>query len=257
MFAPREFAVRHNVAEEVCGDAAEFAATRLGMTLESKQAEILRVDGRRVIFNCSRQWGKSTVAAVKAVHRAYTRPNTLVLIASPGERQSLGMVRKAAEMVRALGLDVRGDGGKDPSILLPNGSRIVGLPEAEEKVRGFSASLLLIDEASRMSDEMYHALRPMLAVADGDLWMMSTPNGKKGFFYETWAYGGEDWQRISVPVTESCRISERFIEEERAVMGPVKFEQEYMCSFVDLGDEMFGRDLVERALADEEGWEFP
>jgi len=101
------------------------------------------------------------------------------------------------------------------------------------------------------------ALVNMMATAHWKLMRMSTPNGKKGFFYETWAYGTADCKRISVPVTESCRISERFIEEERAVMGPVKFEQEYMCSFVDLGDEMFGRDLVERALADEEGWEFP
>jgi hypothetical protein len=227
------------------------------MTLAPKQAEILRVDGRRVIFNCSRQWGKSTVAAVKAVHRAYTKPNTLVLIASPGERQSLGMVRKAAGMVAALGLEVRGDGGKDPSVLLPNGSSIVGLPADEGRVRGFAASMLLIDEASRMTDTMYHALRPMLAVADGDLWLMSTPCGKTGFFYETWAYGGDYWHRISVPVTESTRISARFIEEERAVMGPMKFEQEYMCSFVDLGGELFGRDVVERALADdEEDWDF-
>ena len=50
--------------------------------------------------------------------------------------------------------------------------------------------MLVIDEASRVSDEMYEALRPMLAVGDGDLWMLSTPRGKSGFFYETWEHGG-------------------------------------------------------------------
>jgi hypothetical protein len=50
-------------------------------------------------------------------------------------------------------------------LLLSNGSRIVGLPGTEAAVRGFSAALLIvIDEATRVADEMYRALRPMLAV---------------------------------------------------------------------------------------------
>jgi hypothetical protein len=61
-------------------------------------------------------------------------------------------------------------------LALPNGSRIVGLPGVEGTVRGFSAvSLLLIDEASRVSGATYKSLRPMLAVGNGDLWLMSTP----------------------------------------------------------------------------------
>ena len=57
-------------------------------------------------------------------------------------------------------------------------------------MRGFSAvSLLVIDEASRVSDEMYKALRPMLAASDGDLWVLSAPSGQRGFFYEIWANG--------------------------------------------------------------------
>jgi hypothetical protein len=52
----------------------------------------------------------------------------------------------------------------------------VGLPGTEATIRGFSAvSLLLVDEAARCSDELYLAIRPMLAVSDGTLWLMSTP----------------------------------------------------------------------------------
>jgi hypothetical protein len=29
---------------------------------------------------------------------------------------------------------------------------------------------------------MYKSLRPTLAVGNGDLWLMSTPYGKRGFF---------------------------------------------------------------------------
>ena len=237
-------------------DAAEFATLILGMELDPKQAEVLRAEPRRAILNCSRQWGKSTMAAVKAMYRATTRPDRLVLIASPSERQSKELVRKTARIAAKLGLALKGDGGADPSLLFPNGSRIVGLPATEDTVRGFSsASLLLIDEAARMSDSLYHALRPMLAVGDGDLWMMSTPAGKRGFFYEAWMYE-PDWLRITVPVTDCPRISQRFIEEERATLGPLVFEREYMCAFADTGNELFGRDMIEKAIEDEEGWTF-
>ena len=92
---------------------------------------------------------------------------------------------------------MRGDGDNEMSLALPNGSRIVGLPGNEATIRGFSAvRLLLVDEASRVEDEMYLAVRPMLAVSDGALWLMSTPFGKRGFFYETWAHGGPEWERV-------------------------------------------------------------
>jgi len=33
-------------------------------------------------------------------------------------------------------------------------------------------------------------MRPVLAVSGADLWCMSTPNGKRGFFWEAWTKGG-------------------------------------------------------------------
>src|ERR1035437_11088243 len=92
------------------------------------------------------------------------------------------------------------------SLVMPNGSRIVGLPGTEPTIRGFSAvSLLLVDEASRVSDEAYLAVRPALATSDGALWLMSTPWGKRGFFYEAGTNGGPEWERILAPATECAR----------------------------------------------------
>jgi len=221
----------------------------LGFEPDEAQITVVRSEAKRGILNCTRQWGKSTIGAAKAVHRAYMRAGSLVLVASPSKRQSKELIGKAKEMLRKLGIRPRGDGGGDPSVLLPNGSRIVGLPGVESTVRCFSAvSLLLIDEAARVDDAMYLALRPMLAVGRGDLWLMSTPNGKNGFFHEAWEHGGDAWFRMSVPATECPRIEKDFLEEERRTMGPVWFEQEYLCGFVDNGTSVFGRDLVEAAL---------
>jgi hypothetical protein len=229
-------------------DAAEFARTRLGIEPDERQAEVLRSVAKRGMLNCTRQWGKSTIAAAKAVHRAYTRPGSLVLVASPSHRQSGEFVRKAAEMVARLRIPVRGDGDNDVSLAFPNGSRIVGLPGIEGTVRGFSAvSLLLIDEASRVEESMYRALRPMLAVGDGDLWLMSTPFRKRGFFYLAWELGGKEWHRVRVTAMECPRISRDFLEEERRAQKG-DFGMEYMCEFMEDGNSVFIRDLVMKAL---------
>ena len=168
---------------------------------------------------------------------------------SPSARQSGEFVRKAAEFARRLGVRTKGDGDNELSLLFPNGARIVGLPGSEATVRGFSAvSLLLVDEASRVSDDLYKALRPMLAVSDGTLWLMSTPFGKRGFFYEAWAKGGRDWMRVRVPANECPRIPKAFLKEERETMGDRWFRQEYLCEFVDSSSCVFGRDLMERAI---------
>ena len=75
---------------------------------------------------------------------------------------------------------------------LANGSRVVSLPGDEGTVRGFSGvSLLVIDEASRVPDDLYRSVRPMLAVSQGRLVCLSTPFGQRGFFYEYWRAGAE------------------------------------------------------------------
>ena len=233
-------------------DAAEFARVRLGFLPDEKQMDVLRSPAKRAILNCSRQWGKSTVTAAKAVHRAYSRAGALVLVASPSERQSAEFLRKASGLMRRLGVRPRGDGDNAISLAFPNGSRIIGLPGKEATVRGFSAaSMILIDEAARVPDEMYEALRPMLAVGNGDLWLMSTPCGQRGFFYETWAGSSgnaEEWMRISVKATECPRISSSFLNGERGAMTQAKFSQEYLCEFHGDGTEYFDRELIEAAV---------
>ena len=83
-----------------------------------------------------------------------------MLVVSPCERQSKELVRKARRVCGERGAGAKGDGQNRCSLVLPNGSRIVGLPSDEGKVRGFSSvSLLVIDEASRVPDDLYRAMR--------------------------------------------------------------------------------------------------
>ena len=117
--------------------AAAFALNRLSFRGDARQMEVLASAAKRGILNCCRQWGKSTVAGIKAVHRAYTVPGSLVVVASPSERQSAEFVQKVKPWLRKLGITPRGDGNNKTSLLFPNGSRIIGLPGNENTLRGF------------------------------------------------------------------------------------------------------------------------
>jgi hypothetical protein len=225
-----------------------FARERLHFHPDEKQQLVL-LGGRRGIVNCTRQWGKSTVAAAKAVHRACSEPGSLTLALAPGGRQSGELLRKAKAFVGELGMRVRGDGDNDLSIAFPNGSRIVGLPGNEAMVRGFTASLILIDEAARVTDGLYRAMRPSLAVGNGDLWLMSTPYGKRGFFYDEWAHGTEGWERIQVTGPECSRISKQVLEEECA-KGDKWYGQEYLCEFGEVEGRVFSQESIDAAMQD-------
>jgi hypothetical protein len=142
-------------------------------------------------------------------------------------------------------------GERKLSLELENGSRIVTLPGTDKTIRGFSGvSLLIVDEASRVADELYFAVRPMLAVSGGALMMLTTPHGKRGVFYEEWT-GGAGWDRYEVPAEECPRIPASFLEEEREALPSWVYRQEYECSFEETEDQVFTTEMVERAVTSE------
>ena len=81
---------------------------------------------------------------------------------------------------------------------------------------------------------------------------MSTPFGRRGWFFKEWTEG-QDWQRVLVPADQCARISPAFLEEERRSLPPLWYRSEYCCEFCDVEDQLFGYDLVHAALSDEIG----
>jgi hypothetical protein len=138
------------------------------------------------------------------------------------------------------------------SLTLENRSRIVSLPSTEATIRGFSgASLIIEDEAARVADELYYAVRPMLAVSGGRLILMSTPFGKRGHFFHEFTEGGDVWERIKIAATDCPRISPDFIAEERKAMPDFFFRSEYLGEFTETVDQVFSYEHVHAALSDE------
>ena len=231
-------------------DAVRFARERLQFPVDDVQAQVLDLTQSRGLLNCSRQWGKSTLMAIKATHRAVMFGGQEILVLAPTERQSGELVLKAANFLRRLGIKTRGDKVNSVSLVLPNGSRIAALPNVEKNVRGYTASLLLVDEAAMVPDELYDAVRPMLSVSNGDLWLMSTPRGKRGFFYDEWTNGTEPWLRVTAKATDCPRYRPEFLTAERR-RGEAKFRREYLCEFLQEDGAMFDEAQVRQCLSDD------
>src|SRR5664280_1685162 len=94
-------------ARSEAADAAEWVRDRLELPVDALQERVLRTTNKRGILNCSRQWGKSTITAAKAVHQAYTEAGSLTLVVSPSARQSGEFLRKASTFVRMLKIGVK------------------------------------------------------------------------------------------------------------------------------------------------------
>jgi hypothetical protein len=177
------------------------------------------------------QAGKSTTVALAALIYALYHPGTLVLLLSRSLWQSTELFRKVLQFYRRLKSPLR-ERCSAHELVLTTRSRIVSLPCQGDTIRGFShVDMLVIDEAARVPDDLYRAVRPMLAVSGGRLLCLSTPNGKRGFFYDAWAHGGPEWTRIEVPARDVPRISPAFLAEERRCLGESYYRQEYECSF--------------------------
>ena len=230
-------------------DPVTFAREVLGFAPDEWQAAALRWTGRRALWNCCRQSGKSTTAAILGLHRAIFHPSSLVLLVSPSLRQSGELFRKVTELLERL--DVRPALEEDNrlSCTLANRSRIVSLPSSQATIRGFSApSLIIEDEAAQVDDAVYAACRPMLAVSNGQLILMSTPYGKRGHFHAEWTEGGAGWERVEVPAAACPRISPAFLEAERRSLGALVFRSEYLCEFTETDDAVFGYETIRAAL---------
>ena len=221
-------------------DAALWAREALAFEPDPWQTEMLRSDAGRMLLLCCRQSGKSTTAALVGLHLALYRPGSLVLLLSPSLRQSGELFRKVAGFYGQLRPPVPSEAESALRLELQNGSRIVSLPGTESTVRGYSGvDLLVIDEASRVEDALYYAVRPMLAVSKGRLIALSTPWGKRGFFFTEWNESAADWQRVKIAAPQCPRITPEFLRDERRALGAMCYRQEYECSFEDMQGALF------------------
>ncbi len=223
------------------------------------QREVLKSQEKYMILGCSRQSGKSSTMACKIFHTLLTVPDALCLIVAE-QRQSNEDIRKVKDLAKAYDkiLRERYDGELTltpvaeniTSMELPNGSRVVGLP-GNEKVRGYSApTIVFIDEAAFLEDEVFIGIDPMMEVGNGQLILASTPAGTGGFFYHEW--NNPRYQRFRVPWNQCPRISPESIEAKRLTIGDAYVKQEYEVEFLDELTSLFDENGLRASMDDTE-----
>jgi hypothetical protein len=211
----------------------------MGVKADPWQETVLRSDDPRICLNRCRQAGKSSVVAVKALHIGLYRPKSLILLLSRSLRQSGELARKVFDAYGSSGRKVPPEAETKQTLELANGSRILALPGGDEgAIRGFSGvRCLVLDEASRIPDALWVAVRPMIAVSGGSVMLLSTPFGCRGFSYRVWAES-QRWLKIQVTAGQCPRLTRDFLAEEMIELG-YWYAQEYLCRFLEAIGQVF------------------
>ncbi|MGB9841618.1 MAG: phage terminase large subunit, partial [Candidatus Bathyarchaeales archaeon] len=234
-------------AVEISGPA-EYAEKVLGVKPFPYQAELLEDENKRIVACMGRQTGKTTTIAMKAIYFADTNQNVTVLITSPSLRQSMIMFDRIATFVystpRLRNKIVR---ATRTLIHFENGSRIIALPCSENLLRGYTAQMVICDEASFMPEEVItQVIFPMLSTTDGYAIFLSTPWGKDHFFYRAFVNPAYSVHKVK---SEQCPLIKReFLEEMKQNMTKEAFLMEYEAEFVEALNSYFPQDLIRKCV---------
>jgi len=258
-----ERAVDDSAEADLPPDPVKFCVEILGFTPTSYQARLLNrvFKGRkRIVLRWARQSGKSWILAALIIWFCATNPNVLALIVAPGLRQSMILSDKIHELLGRIQVKRRRRIVRQQLrtiIRFKNGSQIVALPNSEHLLRGYTAHLIVVDEAAFFSNDetiFMNVLTPMMATTNGTMIVSSTPWGKKTVFYQLnqdldWAKGWVTWE----DAVREGRYSPDFVKELMKIREarPQVFKMEYEAEFIEDVDTWLSQDLLAKVCAED------
>jgi phage FluMu gp28-like protein len=232
-------------------DPVKLVESLFGFTPKEYQASLLEDSGKRIVVRWSRQAGKTTCTALRAIWFALTHPKTLTLIVAPSLRQSIIMSDRIQDFLMGMSKEKRSglvDKMQRTTVRFKNGSRIVALPNSPQLLRGYTANQVIADEAGFFREDklvFYNVLYPMLSTTDGALIASSTPWSKDSVFYRM-CQSPEFSKHVTTceDVVRSGLIKQGFIDEMRAQLPFERFQREFMAEFVEDADAWLSQSLI-------------
>lgn len=236
-------------------DPVAWAEDRLGFALDPWQRDLLTDDHQRLLLCCPRQAGKSTIVAARTGYLMVSRPGVRIVALAPTIRQSAMLAAKTADVLRDEPITTE----TATKLVLANGSTLDALPGDQPKtVRGATADAVLIDEASRVRDDLVVAALPMVAATDGSITMLSTPAGAAGAFFDAWVSDEDEWVRSMVALADVNHYSEKTIKTMRRRLGGRMFAQEFENRFLEAPGALFSSEDIDALFTDRRSeWEGP
>ncbi len=193
-----------------------------------------------------RKCGKSTVVAIMAAQTALNNKNEFILIGSGVIDQAQLLFRKVKEYIFAKAKTEIVGRPTLNFIELKNGSKIFCVPigDTGDSMRGYSATMIIIDEAALVPDRAWEAIEPVISVTKGRIVLLSTPQGKSGFFYKASVNKSYFTRQISA---RNCpRHSKEFLDQKEAELSPVAFATEYLGEFIDDYSRKFTDEWIDK-----------
>jgi hypothetical protein len=243
----------------------DFAAARrdlgafadlAGRPLTAQQVQALALRRRVTVIVAPRQSGKSRSLAVLALHRAFRRARTRVLIISAGDEAAKRLLADVRSIMGGSEL-LRGSIVDETAglVTLSNGSEIRSVPASERQVRGWSVDLLLVDEAALVPDDLIlgAAFPTTAARPDARIVMASSATTATGAFFDhvqLGRQGAEHVEAFAWSLAQAPWIAPSVIASARESMTATRFAAEYEGVFASGADALFPRTLLDRATAD-------
>jgi len=234
------------------------------INLDPWQKEVLGSKGNKII--CSgRQTGKSTVVAIDAGEFAVKNPSKHVLIISVTEDQARELLLKTQLYIAdnyAKRIKTNKQFTNREKITLTNDSiiRTKAVGQSGMGVRGFTIDRLIADEAAFMPEDVWPAVTPMLLTTGGDIVLISTPFGRKNFFYKCYKDPNfKVWHVNTIETINAREVCEtwnqfqrdkalEYFESEKYRLSEKQFQQEYEGLFVEDLNDFFPDEYLKKAL---------
>lgn len=238
-------------------DPAYFAERAIGQPLWDYQADFARSTARYRVMCAGRQVGKSRLLAVCALHAAYTKADTCVLIISNGEDASKRVISDChtltsrSDLLRGSILDDRMS-----MLTLGNGSTVQSIPASDARARGNSVDLLIVDEAGFIKESLWQAAEPSILARPGSrVILASTPWGSaEHFFRQHYTQGlnspNDEVRSWHWPSSVSPIADHSLIEKWERTWSSIKFRTEVLAEWVNDAGSFFTMDELNDAVAD-------
>lgn len=223
----------------------EYNLTKPWLTLDPWQRDLLKSKGHASL-RCGRQCGKSTVVSILAAETALKNPNQYILIGARDLDQAEMLFWKVKDYIwEKYPRQIVGRATLH-FLQVKNGSKIIckAIGDTGEGMRGPTATMIIIDEAAFVPDRAWVAIEPVISVAKGRVILLSTPQGKRGFFYKT--FQNEEYTKFHVSARDCPRHTKKFLDRKESELSPIAFATEYLGEFIDDYNRKFTDEWIKK-----------
>lgn len=223
---------------------------KMHITEYQKESLYAMADAKSTALVCSRQIGKTTTVSWFALWFMFTQNPLKIIVAAPSHKQSSELLTRIKDLITSSPYLNKEDYitivDKEirilMSVVLEDGRMVekiatiesISVGDKADKVRGKTATLLIVDEAGFVTDSvMSRVVAPMAASVGCRRVYISTPNGKN-HFYSTFTDPDNGFVKLSYDYTYGVKegvLSEEYVEQQRRT-DPASFDQEYCCKFL-------------------------